>query len=151
MNETPESNPRLDFFRTQVGQSLQNSISPFGRWLRGTLRAVDYGSISVEFRVREGMTNPAAVLHGGAVAGMMDEVIGMMVFGLGREYAFTSVNLNCDFLHAARQDDTLTVHARVVRAGRNIVHCECQVETPEGTIIAKSTSNLIQTSVKLPH
>ncbi|WP_373515628.1 PaaI family thioesterase, partial [Persicitalea sp.] len=98
MSENPQSNPRLDFFRARIGQDLSDSISPLGRWLNGTLRAVEYGKISVEFIVREEMTNPMSVLHGGAAAAIMDEVVGMMVFMLGREYGYTSVNLNCDFL-----------------------------------------------------
>ncbi len=150
MDSASETNPRLDFFRARINDSLSDSISPMGRWLNGTLRAVDYGQMSVEFVVREEMTNPMGVLHGGASAAIMDDVIGMMVFTLGREYGYTSVNLNCDFLSAARLGDVLTANAKVVRAGRNIIHCECQIVTPEGKIVAKSASNLIQTTVKLP-
>ncbi len=150
MNHTPEPNPRLDFFRSRIDKNLNDSISPLGRWLSGTLRAVDYGQISVEFTVRDEMTNPMGVLHGGTAAAMLDEVVGMMVYTLGREYGYTSVNLNCDFLSAARLGDVLTANAQVVRAGRNIIHCEGQVVTPEGKIVAKCASNLIQTGVKLP-
>lgn len=150
MNNTPESNPRLDFFRSRINKDLSDSISPLGRWLHGTLRAVDYGQISVEFKVRAEMTNPVGVLHGGAAAAMLDDVVGMMVFTLGREYGYTSVNLNCDFLSAARLGDVLTVNAEVIRAGRNIIHCEGQIVTPAGKIVAKCASNLIQTGVKLP-
>lgn len=150
MTDSARTNPRLDYFRTQIGNDLSTSISPLGRWLNGTVRAVDYGHLSVEFTVRQDMTNPMGVLHGGSAAAMMDEVIGMMVFSLGREYGYTSVNLNCDFLNAARLDDVLTAHTKVIRAGRNIVHCECELVSDEGQIIAKCTSNLIQTGVRLP-
>lgn len=150
MNRPPESNPRLDFFRSLLGKNSNDSISPLGRWLNGTLRAIEYGKISVEFTVRAEMTNPMGILHGGASAAMLDEVVGMMVLTLGREYAYTSVNLNCDFLSAARLGDVLKVNAQVVRAGRNIIHCEGQIVTPEGKTVVKCASNLIQTSVKLP-
>ncbi len=150
MDATPETNPRLDFFRSQIGQSLSTSISPMGRWLNGTLRAVDIGKISVEFTIREEMTNPMGVLHGGVSAAILDDVVGMMVFTLGREFAYTSVNLNCDFLSAARQGDTLTAHAEVIRAGRTVIHCAGRLVTSEGKIVAKCASNLIQTAMKLP-
>ncbi len=149
MQDTAQTNPRLEFFRTQIGNDLSNSTSPLGRWLNGIVRAVDYGHISIEFTVREDMTNPMAVLHGGSAAAILDEVVGMMVFALGREYGYTSVNLNCDFLNAARLGDVLTANAKVIRAGRNIIHCECELVTDEGKIIAKCTSNLIQTGVRL--
>ncbi|MPR33215.1 PaaI family thioesterase [Salmonirosea aquatica] len=150
MQDTAQTNPRLEFFRTLIGNDLSNSISPLGRWLNGTVRAIDYGHISVEFTIRENMTNPMGVLHGGSAAAMMDEVVGMMVFALGREYGYTSVNLNCDFLNAARLGEVLTANAKVIRAGRNIVHCECELVTTEGKIIAKCASNLIQTGIRLP-
>ena len=40
------TNPRLDFFRSRVGQDMSGSISPFGRWLNGTIRVVEYGRTS---------------------------------------------------------------------------------------------------------
>ena len=143
------TNPRLDFFRSQIGQNMSTSISPFGRWLNGTIRAADYGRLVADFAVREDMTNPAKVLHGGAAAGILDELVGAMVFTLGREYAYTSVNLTVDFLHAARLGDIITGTAEVVRAGKNIVHCEGRILAADGKIIAKCATNLIQTSLKL--
>lgn len=145
-----ETNPRLDFFRSQIGTDMSQSVSPFGRWLNGTLRAVDMGRMVADFRVREEMTNPAGVLHGGAASAILDELIGAMVFTLGREYAYTSVNLTVDFLHAARLDTIVTVSAEVIRAGKNIIHCEGRIVATDGKVIGKCATNLIQTSVKIP-
>lgn len=145
-----ETNPRLEFFKSQIGQSLGQSISKMGRWLNGILREANYESMKVDFTVREDMTNPMGTLHGGAVAAMMDDTVGMMVYGLGREFGYTSVNLNCDFLSAARVGEVLTCHAKVIRAGRNVIHCEAHVSNPEGKLIAKCATNMIQTGVKLP-
>ena len=128
---------------------MSTSISPLGRWLNGTIRAVDYGRLVADYLVRDELTNPAGVMHGGAASAMLDDLIGAMVFTLGREFAFTSVNLNVDFLHAARLGETVTVTAEVVRAGKNIIHCEGRIVASDGKIIAKCVTNLIQTSVKL--
>lgn len=143
-------NPRLAFFRSLIGQDMSASISPLGRWLNGTLRAADYGRLVTEYVVRDELTNPAGVLHGGAASAILDDLIGAMIFTLGREFAFTSVNLNVDFLHAARLGDTITATAEVMRAGKNIIHCEGRIVAADGKIIAKCATNLIQTSVKLP-
>lgn len=145
-----EANPRLAFFRQHIGQDMSQSISPLGRWLNGTLRAADPGLLTVDYLVREDLCNPAGVLHGGAAAAIMDDLIGVTVFSMGREYAYTSVNLNVDFLHAARQGEIVTATARVVRAGRNIVHVECIIQAQDGKLVAKAASNLIQTSAKIP-
>ncbi|GAB2779900.1 PaaI family thioesterase [Rhabdobacter roseus] len=149
MTDAAGMNPRLEFFRTQIGNDMSTSISPLGRWLNGTLREVSFGAMVVDFTIREDMTNPMGVLHGGAASAIMDEVVGAMVFALGREFGYTSVNLNCDFLNPARRGEEITARARVVRAGRNIIHCECEISSAEGRIIAKCATNLVQTGVRL--
>lgn len=144
------TNPRLDFFRSMIGHDMSSSISPFGRWLNGTIRAAEAGRLVADYTIRDEMTNPAGVLHGGAASGILDDLIGAMVFTLGREYAYTSVNLNVDFLHATRLGEVVTATAEVVRAGKNIIHCVGTITAADGKIIAKCATNLIQTSVKLP-
>lgn len=144
-----ESNQRLNYLRSRIGHTMKDSISPFGRWLNGSIQAVDSGKLVADFTVREELTNPAGVLHGGAAAAILDELIGMMVFALGREYAYTSVNFNIDFLHAARFGDVVTAAAEVIRAGKNIIHCEGRIVAADGKVIAKCATNLIQTSVRL--
>lgn len=129
---------------------MTKSPSPVGRWLNGTLREAEYGKLVVEYIVREDLTNPAQVLHGGAASAILDDIAGAMVYAMGREYAFTSVNLNVDFLHAARLGDIITATAQLVRSGKNIIHVESQITSADGKIIAKAATNLIQTSVKLP-
>lgn len=148
MDNTP--NPRLAYFRSLIDRDMSTSVSPFGRWLNGTIRAVDHGRMVADYLIRDDMTNPLGVLHGGAAAGILDDLIGATVLALGREHAYTSVNLNVDFLHAARLGEVVTATAEVVRAGRNIIHCEGVIRAADGKIIAKSATNLIQTSVKLP-
>ncbi|MDB5240550.1 MAG: thioesterase [Spirosoma sp.] len=147
MNNT--SNPRLDYFRSRINQDMSASISPLGRWLNGTIKVAEPGRLVAEYNVREELTNPAGVLHGGAASAMLDDLIGALVFALGGEYAYTSINLNMDFLHAARLGDTITATAEVIRAGKNIIHCAGSLVAVDGKIIAKCATNLIQTSLKL--
>lgn len=144
------SNPRLNALLNETGKHLSTSISPVGRWLNGKLIDAKEGSLLVEFVVRQDMTNPMGVLHGGIAATILDDVVGMMVYVLGRDFAYTSVNLNCDFLHAARLGDVLLASGKVIRAGKNIIHVEGVITNQEDKIVAKCTSNLIQTSFKIP-
>ena len=144
------TNSRLHYFHSLVGQDMSTSLSPFGRWLNGTILSAGYGHLVAEFRIREEMTNPGSVLHGGASAAILDDLIGVMVFCLGRDYAYTSVNLTVDFLHAARLGDLVTATAKLIRGGKSVIHCEGQIVAQDGKIIAKCSTNLIQTTVKLP-
>ncbi|GAA4448046.1 hypothetical protein GCM10023189_05320 [Nibrella saemangeumensis] len=150
MEETTPTNPRLEFFRSQIGQDMSKSPSPLGRWLKGRIQAVDLKELVVEYTIHEEMTNPMGVLHGGAAAAILDDIAGSLVFALGRDYGYTSVNLTLDFLHSARLGETITATATIIRAGKNIIHVEGIIRSAGGKIIAKCATNLIQTSVKLP-
>ncbi len=137
------SNPALEYLRANIGQSTQASPSPYARWVNGTLRAVDWGEVRVEITVREEMTNPLGTLHGGVIAGVMDEFVGMALASAG-VMAFASINLTVDFLRSTPKGHTVFVKAKVVRVGRHIVYATCTVEDTEGKLLANGTSNLFR-------
>ena len=145
------SNRRLDYFVNFIDKNTAESFSPVGQWLNGTLRHIDTSSIRIEFVIRKNMTNPLGILHGGVGAAILDEACGMLVLALGRDFAYTSVNLNCDFLHFAKIDEVVFAEAEIVRAGKNIIHVEGKILNISGKIITKCSTNLIQTNVRVPH
>jgi acyl-coenzyme A thioesterase 13 len=148
--QSSNENHRLAFLQNLVGQQLNERFSPVARWLDGRLLAISETALTMEFIVREDMCNPMQILHGGIAATILDDVVGTLVFALGREFAYSSINLNCDFLHAAKVGEVLTVSGKIIRAGKNIVHTEGVITGPNDKIIAKCASNLIQTSFKIP-
>lgn len=150
MSDQVDDKTRLKYMQSFIGKPMQESHSHVGRWLNGTLLDIQEGSMKVEFVVRKDMSNPMGILHGGIAATILDEVVGTMVYALGREFAFVSVNLNCDFLNAAKVGETIFASGNVIRAGKNIVHVEGSIVSAEGIIIAKCTSNLLQTGLKIP-
>lgn len=129
---------------------MAQSVSGVGRWLCGTLRVVEPERMVADYVIRDDMVNPVGVLHGGAASAILDDLCGILVFAMGREYGYTSVNLNMDFLNPARQGETLTAETRLIRAGRNIIHVEGRITNAEGKLIAKCSTNLVQTGLKLP-
>lgn len=144
------TNQVLDYFTANIGKyASEMSPSPLGRWLNGKLIAVDEGSLTVEFVVREDMTNPGKILHGGTTASMLDDVMGMTVFSLGRESFYSTINLSIDYLLSAKAGDVIFVKSKVIRAGKTVINMECEVRNSEHKIIAKCTSNLVSTGVKM--
>ena len=144
------TNERIDFLKSQIGKPMTHNPSPVARWLDGRLKAVSEGSLTVDFTVREEMTNPMGILHGGISATMMDEVLGATVFSLGHENFFVSVNLNVDYLASAQLGEVVTVESKVIRKGRNIVHAECHIVNWEGKLLVKATTNMLVTGMKIP-
>lgn len=143
-------NKRLGFLREFVGKPMDRHFSPVAKWLNGKLLSIAEGEMEVEYVVREDMCNPMGTLHGGIAATILDDIVGTMVYALGREFGFTSVNLNCDFLNPAIVGDVLVARSVVVRAGKNIIHVEGRLLNAQGRIVAKCTSNLMQTAFKIP-
>jgi uncharacterized protein (TIGR00369 family) len=134
-------------FKELIGKEAKDvSPSPFGRWLNGKLIEASAGSLTIEFVVREELTNPAGIMHGGAIAGLIDEVIGMTTFSLGKTGFYVAVNLNIDFLRPGKLGEKLRVISEVIRDGRTMAHAECKVYNEEGKLIAKAASNLALTN-----
>ncbi|HYD21822.1 MAG TPA: PaaI family thioesterase [Flavipsychrobacter sp.] len=130
------------------GKLVEESRSPAGNWLQFTLETIEKGSATISLEVKHEMTNPYGNIHGGMMALVMDEVIGWAVVSLDMNANYTSLNLNVDFLYAIKQGDRLRATANVVRAGKKIIHVECRIESMEGTLLGKASSNLIVTSMK---
>jgi uncharacterized protein (TIGR00369 family) len=139
----------LQLFRSQVGKTLDRTPSAAGNWLAGTLLAVDAQQISVAYQIREDMCNPGRILHGGIASLMLDDVIGMGNFVAGSEFLMTSINLTVDFLSAAQIGERVEVTAMMVRSGANLNHWEAVIRKESGKIVAKASSNLIKTHVKI--
>lgn len=143
------TNPGLELFKTQIGKKLDKTPSAAGNWLGGTLLEIDLHHIKVAYTIRPDMCNPGKILHGGIASLMLDDVIGMGNFVAGSEYLMTSINLNVDFLSSAQIGDTLEVTAKLVRSGSNLNHWEAVIKKETGKIVAKASSNLIKTHIKL--
>lgn len=141
--------PQLQLLKSAIGKKLERTPSAAGNWLAGTLLEADYDQIKVAYEVRPEMCNPAKILHGGMASLMMDDVIGMGNFVSGSEYLMTTINLNVDFLSAAQIGETVVVSAILVRSGGNLNHWEATIKKESGKIVAKATSNMIKTHLKL--
>jgi acyl-coenzyme A thioesterase 13 len=152
-NVEASTSPIFELFRQFIGKSMaENSASSFGRWLNGTLRAVETdGSMTMEYTVRPEMLNPAQTLHGGVAAAMMDDVIGAAIFSLGKKNLFTTVNLVVDYFAAAKVGDTLLAKVSLVKHGSTILHIQCELwSMQKNRMIARCISNMMKTDVQSP-
>lgn len=140
--------------KTKYIQQLQNSIGEhvsgrmagFGSWLNGKVVAVsDEGDLEMEFEVREEMLNPMGNIHGGAVAAIIDEILGFQIFLKSPEdAAYVSMTMNIDFLSAAQAGQTIRAIPRVVRIGRKTANVTCVLQNEAGKLIAQGTSNFMR-------
>ncbi len=118
------------------------------RWLNGRLLDVDLGRATLEFTVRNEMTNPLGTLQGGIFTTMMDDTLGVAVYSLGKDKLYTSVNFHVDYLRSAVEGDKVIVFARIMREGNTILNVSLRVEDAAGNLLARGSSNLVAKDIE---
>jgi uncharacterized protein (TIGR00369 family) len=95
----------------------------------------DYCRMRLPWRAE--LTQPAGVVHGGAIAALVDSVV-VPAIGSGYEErrAFVTIDMQLQYRGAVVQEDMVGEGWVTVR-GRSIVFCEAEVVTPTGKPVAK--------------
>jgi len=118
------TNKALQVFKSLVGKDSSDSISPLMRWLNPQLISAEEGELEFRYVIREEMTNPLGILHGGTTAAIIDDAIGAAIFSLGSTHAYTTVNLAVDYFASAKVGDTIFAKTFVIKKGNQIMNAE---------------------------
>lgn len=121
--------------------------SKFGQWDRvffPSLLGMTVQSVRVDYcrmlmPYRPDLEQPAGLVHGGAIASLLDAVVVPAVgSAYGRGVRYSTVDLHVQFLSAVQQQD-IVAEGWVVRRGRAVVFCESEaVNVATGAIAARS-------------
>jgi uncharacterized protein (TIGR00369 family) len=118
----------------------------YGRWEREYFAAMlgitveevkrDYCRMRMPFR--SSLEQPAGVVHGGAIASLIDSVV---VPAIGSAYdaevAYATIDLHVQFLAGLRQEDAIA-EGWIVQRGRSIVFVEAEVVgEATGAVVAR--------------
>ena len=101
-------------------------------WVR-----IDYCRRRLPFRPE--LLQPGGVVHGGAIASLMDAVLVPAVGStLGTRDRYPTVDLHVQFIGAVKDEDVVA-EGWVTRRGRSVVFCESEaVAAKSGRLVAKS-------------
>ncbi len=142
-------NKSLALFKANIGKDATHSPSPLLRWLNPTLVSAEEGALEFSYVIREEMTNPMHILHGGATAAIIDDALGATVFSLGNTHLYNTVNLIVDYFSTAKEGDTIIAKTAMVKKGNQIMNVQCEVWNADKTrLIAKGYSNLLKTKIE---
>lgn len=135
----------MELLRAAINKPGHHSPSPFMNWLNPVAREIEYGSLTFEYTIRPEMTNPAGLLHGGVIAGIIDDLIGATVFSLEKTGHYVTVNLAVDYFSMVQEEDLVIAKSRLIKAGRKIINVECELWNPaKNRLVAKGHSNLMR-------
>jgi len=144
-------NKRLQLLQRFIGKTFSESPSPFAKWLNGTVISANEKAVEFEFTVRKEMTNPAGTLHGGVIASMIDDCIGIHFMILGLENFYPTINLNVDFFNPAFKNETVLVKTELIKLGKTILNFNAVVTNQNNSkLVARASSNLAISPVKIP-
>ena len=138
-------NKALALFQSYIGKDSSKSTSPLMRWLNPTLLSAAEGELEFSYVIRQEMTNPLGILHGGTTAAIIDDAVGAAVYSLGKPHMYTTVNLAVDYFASAKAGETIIAKTSITKNGNQIVNTSCEIWNANRTrMIAKGHSNLIK-------
>jgi uncharacterized protein (TIGR00369 family) len=98
---------------------------------------VDYARMRLPFRPE--LNQPAGVIHGGAIATLVDTVV---VPAVGSAYdgprSMFTIDMQLRFLAPVVGEDAVA-EGWITRRGRSIVYCDAEVSAASGTLAATAT------------
>lgn len=138
-------NKGLALFESLVGKDSSKSICPLTSWLNPVLLNAEAGKLEFSYVIREEMTNPMGILHGGTTAAIIDDAVGAAVYSLGKPNLYTTVNLAVDYFASAKAGETIIAVASIIKNGNQIINTSCEIwNADRSRMIAKGHSNLIK-------
>ena len=98
---------------------------------------VDYCRMFMPYKPE--LDQPAGLVHGGAIASLLDAVVVPAVgAAYGRDARYSTVDLHVQFLTAVQQHD-IVAEGWVVRRGKTVVFCESEaINVITGQVAARS-------------
>lgn len=135
-----------EFFRQNIGAEMTTSPSPLFNWLKPVILLVEKGKLILKYTIRNEMTNPMGILHGGMTAAIIDDAIGATLFGYDEPHYYVTVNLSIDYFASAKEGDQIIAETTMIKKGNQIANVQCEVWNEGRTrIIARGYSNLLRT------
>jgi acyl-CoA thioesterase len=117
---------------------------PYVRLLGIELVSAERGAATLRLAVREELTRMEGIMHGGAIASLLDTASAFAVITtLEPGQTTVTVDLTIHYLRPVLQG-RLTAHARVLRAGRRIVVITVDATDDAGELISTALTTYMK-------
>jgi acyl-CoA thioesterase len=98
----------------------------------------------LSLEVRKDLLQLQGVMHGGAIASLIDTAVAFAIVGASEpDDRFTTVEMKVNYLSAIREGRVIA-DARLIRDGRRIIVAECDVFDSKGRLAAKGLLTYIR-------
>jgi len=125
-----------------IREKFQNNHFP--QLLGIELDLIEPGRARLSVDVTEKLRQLAGVMHGGAIATLIDTAVAFAIVGASEPGdRFTTVEMKINYLSSIREGRA-TADARLIRDGRRIVVADCDVFDEQGRLAAKGLLTYIR-------
>ncbi|MDQ0269670.1 PaaI family thioesterase [Cytobacillus purgationiresistens] len=107
--------------------------SPFWKLLGITMDRLEPGEAVIKMPVKESLLNSNQVMHGGAIASILDSIIGVVIRS-SRDVKVATVSLTTQFI-APVKEGALYAEAKTINKGNRIQYVESKVFNDKGEIV----------------
>ena len=142
-----ENDTILDM-KKYIGKKMTFFHSPVTSLLGGTLIDVREGFTEAKFIIKSEWVNIMGTLHGGIIALIIDEMMGITRFTLQKDTYFSTVNLVIDYFRSVKGFESIYIKTIVLKEGKNILFLEAEVFDNDNNLIAKGSSNVVNSNIK---
>jgi acyl-CoA thioesterase len=128
--------------RERIGHALDSV--PFARLLGLHVESVEPGRAVMSLPIREDHKQNHGVVHGGAIASLIDSAMAFAIIPILAENEHTTtVDLTIHYLRPLTEG-TATATARVVRAGRRVIAVSAEVTDHKERLVASAVSTYLR-------
>ena len=132
----------LDPARIERARDAFNSV-PYARFLGLELGEIEPGEVSIHLNVRDELKQNQGVVHGGAVASLIDTAAAFAVLTrINLNERVTTTDLTIHYLRPINIG-RLTATARIVRSGRRLFVLSVEV-TNAGVLVATAVTSYLK-------
>ena len=118
---------------------------PYARLLGIELLGVERGRATLGLDMREELTRMEGILHGGALASLLDTAAAFAVIStLEPGQRTVTVDLTIHYLRPVTTGARLRADARILRAGRRIVIVSIETKDQSDNLIATATTTYVK-------
>lgn len=122
--------------------------SSYAQYLQMEIIDLHEGEATISMHVRHELTNLAGLLHGGAEGSLLDMVMNLACFSLGRKA--TVLGFNTNFLRGAKEGQTVRAVATVLHNGKSTMVVEGRILDETGRLLAKGRGTFLGSGVFTP-
>lgn len=124
-----------------------NQVNKFGEQNGLKLKVIESGEIEYEMELTEEHEALPNYTHGGAIAGMMDGVLGVAALSSAceNEQLVSTLEFKINFLNSGQTGRTLVGRGKVDKGGKNIIFASGEVRDKESSRLIATASGTFKT------